>query len=64
MIPKRVLTAVNVALAVGVVAVLLGCGGDSAVPPPGSTEEKLSGEWEGEPLPGTPGAGPTARKLR
>ena len=52
----RLLLPINVALAVAVVGVLLGCGGDSAQPASGSTEEKLNGEWESETeLPQTSG---------
>jgi hypothetical protein len=46
-----VLKSVNVVLAVVVVAVLLGCGGDPMDPPKGSTEEKMCGDWLSDPLP-------------
>jgi hypothetical protein len=44
----RLLLPINVVLAVAVVVMLLGCGGDSAQPASGSTEQKLNGEWESE----------------
>lgn len=42
---------INVVLAVALVAVLLGCGGDPADPPKGSLEDKMKGCWEAEPIP-------------
>ena len=54
--PRRpVLLSVNVLLATAVVAVLLGCGGDTKDPPPGTLEAKLQGEWTADPLPPTEG---------
>jgi hypothetical protein len=49
----RLLLPINVALAVAVVGVLLGCGGDPVDPPKGSLEAKLQGEWRADPLPAT-----------
>jgi hypothetical protein len=50
-----VLKSVNVVLAVVVVAVLFGCGGDPVDPPKGSVEEKFCGDWEADPLPSPEG---------
>lgn len=60
---SHVLKPVNLVLVTAVVAVLLGCGGDLATPPPGSTEEKLNGEWEADPLPGEGEIKHTTREL-
>jgi hypothetical protein len=51
----RLLLPINVALAVAVVGVLLGCGGDPVDPPKGSLEAKMKGSWEADPIPAAEG---------
>ncbi len=55
MLPKWFLKSINVVLAIAVVAVLLGCGGDPVDPPMGSLEAKVKGTWEADPIPPSEG---------
>lgn len=60
----RLLLPINVALAVAIVGVLLGCGDVAHVkPPPGSIEESFCGDWQTDPLPGGGDCKHTTRTL-